>query len=450
MASQFPIRFGWLSPCIGNRWSDHRPIVVDQAKTILPTVNDHFDSMWIADHFYGFDAKTDPFVEAWTSLTWLAAKFPDVMLCHHVLGHGYRPPALTAKMAATLQVFSENRFMLGIGAGWRGDEYEAYGYDFPKPAVRFAQLEEVVAICRLMWTEDMPSFEGTHYSITEAAAPPLPEVVPPVCIGANGEQIGLPLVGRIADMWHNSSRDPEAWLRKRDIVRASAEAAGRDPGSIETGITIERPLPETDAESEAYVELIGRRREAGVDHFVMDFGNPSSTDPILRFSEQVPTIGIGVQDRLGRGRQTGKALAHVSDAASEPDLRRGRNRDHVARLRTNRATASGSTSPTRRMLRPFARAISMQPGEDGSGPRCRAGSSMTSTGRKLACVTASSSGRKRGSRNQLKTWLALRSYRRATCATEMPGTIACATIRRFSSSGQCRRTRRFRLLITAT
>ena len=264
MASQFPIRFGWLSPCIGNRWSDHRPIVVDQAKTILPTVNDHFDSMWIADHFYGFDAKTDPFVEAWTSLTWLAAKFPDVMLCHHVLGHGYRPPALTAKMAATLQVFSENRFMLGIGAGWRGDEYEAYGYDFPKPAVRFAQLEEVVAICRMMWNEDMPSFEGTHYSITEAAAPPLPEVVPPVCIGANGEQIGLPLVGRIADMWHNSSRDPEAWLRKRDIVRASAEAAGRDPGSIETGITIERPLPETDAESEEYVELIGRRREAGV------------------------------------------------------------------------------------------------------------------------------------------------------------------------------------------
>ena len=132
MASQFPIRFGWLSPCIGNRWSDHRPIVVDQAKTILPTVNDHFDSMWVADHFYGFDAKTDPFVEAWTSLTWLAAKFPDVMLCHHVLGHGYRPPALTAKMAATLQVFSENRFMLGIGAGWRGDEYQAYGYEFPK------------------------------------------------------------------------------------------------------------------------------------------------------------------------------------------------------------------------------------------------------------------------------------------------------------------------------
>lgn len=289
MASQFPIRFGWLSPCIGNRWSDHRPIVVDQAKTILPTVNDHFDSMWIADHFYGFDAKTDPFVEAWTSLTWLAAKFPDVQLCHHVLGHGYRPPALTAKMAATLQVFCENRFMLGIGAGWRGDEYEAYGYDFPKPSVRFAQLEEVVAICRLMWTEDLPSFEGEYYSITEAAAPPLPEVVPPVCIGANGEQIGLPLAGRIADMWHNTPRDEAAWLRKRNIVRAAAEGAGRDPDSIQTGITIERPLPETDAASSEALDQIAQWREVGVDHFVMDFGNPTSTEPILRFSEQVIT-----------------------------------------------------------------------------------------------------------------------------------------------------------------
>jgi alkanesulfonate monooxygenase SsuD/methylene tetrahydromethanopterin reductase-like flavin-dependent oxidoreductase (luciferase family) len=287
MADDHELRFGWLSPCIGNRWSDYQPIVVEQAKYILPTVNDHFDSMWIADHFYGFDAKTDPFVEAWTSLTWLAAKFPDVQLCHHVLGHGYRPPALTAKMAATLQVFSENRFMLGIGAGWRGDEYAAYGYDFPKPSVRFAQLEEVVQICRLMWTEDLPSFEGEYYSITEAAAPPLPEIVPPVCIGANGEQVGLPLAGRIADMWHGGGRLEKDWLRKRDIVHEAAAAAGRDPSEIETGITIERPLPETDDESASFVESIGRWHEIGVHHFVMDFGNPHDVEPILRFSEQV-------------------------------------------------------------------------------------------------------------------------------------------------------------------
>ena len=126
--------------------------------------------LWIADHFYGFDAKTDPFLEAWTTLTWLAARHERVELVHHVLGHGYRPPALTAKMAATLQVLSGGRFVLGIGAGWREDEYRAYGYDFPKASVRLAQLEEVITICRLMWTQDEPSFEGTYFTIDGSRA----------------------------------------------------------------------------------------------------------------------------------------------------------------------------------------------------------------------------------------------------------------------------------------
>jgi len=145
----------------------------------------------------------------------------------------------------------------------------------------------VVQICRLMWTEDLPSFTGEYYSITEAAAPPLPEVVPPVCIGANGEQVGLPLVGRIADVWHNGGRDVTEWRRKLDIVHEAASAAGREPSEIGTAITIERPLPETDAESAEFQELVAGWYDAGVDHFVMDFGNPESTEPILRFSEQV-------------------------------------------------------------------------------------------------------------------------------------------------------------------
>ncbi|MDW3176432.1 MAG: LLM class flavin-dependent oxidoreductase [Acidimicrobiia bacterium] len=281
------VKFGWLSPAIGNRFSDHKPIVVYQGEHILPTVNDVFDSLWIADHFYGMDAKTDPFMEAWTTLTWMAAKFPDLDLCHHVLGHGYRPPALTAKMAATLQVLSGNRFTLGIGAGWREHEYEAYGYDFPKPSIRFAELEEVVQICRLMWTEDEPSFQGTYFSIDGASAPPLPEVIPPVCIGAKGERVALPVVGRIADMWHGSAEDDDAWLRKRSIVEDSANGAGRDPADISSAITIETPLPESDAESAELLDRLGRQHALGIDTFVMDFGHPLSPEPIHRFAEQV-------------------------------------------------------------------------------------------------------------------------------------------------------------------
>ena len=99
MPKHFETKFGWLTPVIGNRWSNFQPIVMYQEQHILPTALQHFDSLWLADHFYGFDAPTDPFMEAWTTLTWLAAKFPQVTLCHHVLGQGYRNPALTAKMA---------------------------------------------------------------------------------------------------------------------------------------------------------------------------------------------------------------------------------------------------------------------------------------------------------------------------------------------------------------
>ena len=285
------LKFGWLSPVIGNRWSDYQPIVMYQQDHILPEALPHFDSLWIADHFYGFDARTDPFMEAWTVLTWLAARFDDVALCHHVLGCGYRPPALTAKMAATLHVLCGGRFVLGIGAGWRQDEYEAYGYDFPKPSVRFAQLEETIEICRRMWTEDHPSFEGRFFRIDGAAAPPKPEVPPRICIGAGGERIGLPLAGRLADMWNCMVADDDhtGLSRKRDIVRASAEKAGRDPDKIETSLTVERPLPDTDTESESMLEHLAGMQSLGVEHFVMDFGHPQSTEPVMRFVEQVMT-----------------------------------------------------------------------------------------------------------------------------------------------------------------
>jgi alkanesulfonate monooxygenase SsuD/methylene tetrahydromethanopterin reductase-like flavin-dependent oxidoreductase (luciferase family) len=282
------LKFGWLSPVIGNRWSDHKPIVVFQDKHILPTALPHFDSLWIADHFFGFDARTDPFMEAWTTLSWLAGRYENVTLCHHVLGHGYRPPALTAKMAATLQVLSGGRFVLGIGAGWRASEYQAYGYDFPVPKVRFAQLEEVITICRLMWTQDEPSFEGKHFKIDGAAAPPLPDPVPRICIGASGEQIGLPMVGRLADMWNGSmSGTDDDWKRRLGIVHAAAERAGRDPSTIEISTTLERALPETDAASAELLDFLAHKVALGVQHLVMDFGHPQSTEPVLRFVEQV-------------------------------------------------------------------------------------------------------------------------------------------------------------------
>jgi len=281
-------KFGWLSPVAGHAGSGFQPIVMYQEEHILPEALPHFDSVWVADHFYGFDAdKREGFLEGWTTLTWLAARFPDVTVCHHVLGHGYRNPALTAKMAATLQVLSGGRFMLGIGGGWREDEYRSYGYEFPSAAVRLHQLEEVVQICRSMWTDEHPTFTGEYFSIEDAAATPRPEIVPPICIGSSGEKIGLPIVGRHADLWNGFFRGDDDWSRKRGIIDDAAVAAGRDPSDIVNTMTVAGELPDTDTDSEAWVERLEHLRSLGVSYFIMDFGHPLSVEPALRFAEQV-------------------------------------------------------------------------------------------------------------------------------------------------------------------
>jgi len=288
MSTTSTVKFGWLSPVAGHAGSDFQPIVMYQEEHLLPQVVPHFDTLWVADHFYGFDAdKREGFLEGWTTLTWLAARFPDVTVCHHVLGHGYRNPALTAKMASTLQVLSGGRFMLGIGGGWREDEYRSYGYDFPSAAVRLRQLEEVVQICRLMWTEEHPTFDGLYFSIDDAAATPRPDVPPPICIGSSGEQIGLPIVGRRADVWNGSHRSDDDWLRKRDIVHQAATEFGRDPSEIECSVTVAGDLPESDDDSAQWRERLDHLRGLGVAHFICDFGHPLDVEPALRFAEQV-------------------------------------------------------------------------------------------------------------------------------------------------------------------
>jgi alkanesulfonate monooxygenase SsuD/methylene tetrahydromethanopterin reductase-like flavin-dependent oxidoreductase (luciferase family) len=204
-----------------------------------------------------------------------------------VLGHGYRNPALTAKMASSLQILSGGRFMLGIGGGWRESEYRSYGYDFPPTSVRLRQLEEVVQICRLMWTEPHPTFRGAYFAIDDAAATPRPDVIPPICIGSAGEQIGLPIVGRQADIWNIFFPGDDDWKRKRGIVDDAAVAAGRDPSEIASCVTVAGDLPESDDASEQWIARLQHLVGLGIEHFVLDFGHPLDPEPAVRFGEQV-------------------------------------------------------------------------------------------------------------------------------------------------------------------
>jgi len=290
------IDFGWFMIAMGVPGREQVPLVVDEEPEVLPVVARHFDSLWVQDHFYAFRDPSDAWMECWTTLTWLAARFPSVSVGPIVLGVGYRNPALLAKMASTLQVLSEGRFIMAIGAGWREPEYPAYGYPFPTAATRIQQLDEAVQIMRLMWTEPAPTFRGQHFQIERAYCEPRFNPPPPIMIGGGGEKLLLPLAGRQADIWdsyHGGTLDDidlETYRRKLGIVSAHAAEAGRAPGAVRQSFTIENErLPVSRDESARWVARLRPLVDLGVRQFILGFGHVTGTDLVDRFAEEVIT-----------------------------------------------------------------------------------------------------------------------------------------------------------------
>jgi hypothetical protein len=290
------VEFGWFAPPLGIAESNFVPLAIAEQEKVLPEVVKHFDSFWVPDHLYAFGNTQAPFLECWTTITWLLARYPNMKAGPIVLAVGFRHPPLLAKMAASLQALSGGRFIMGIGAGWREEEYKAYGYDFPPTPVRVKQLEEAVTIMRMMWTERAPTFKGEHFHTHEAYCYPQHPI--PIMIGARGEKLMLPLIARVADIWdifHGETYDTvdlETYRRKRDILHEHMQTAGREPGEITQSISIgQAKLPNSPQESQRWVEHLGVLVELGLRQFILDCGHVTSTEPVTRFAEEVmPTV----------------------------------------------------------------------------------------------------------------------------------------------------------------
>src|SRR5207245_2370418 len=160
-----------------------------------------FDSLWVMDHFYQIrmvGKVSEPMLEAYSLLPALAARTSRVRLGALVTGVTYRNPAHLAKIVTTLDVISSGRAILGIGAAWNEDEHRGYGFDFPPVRERFERLEEAIRICRAMFRDEAPSFQGKHYRIEGALNFPRPVQPggPPILIGGSGEQKTLRLVAQ--------------------------------------------------------------------------------------------------------------------------------------------------------------------------------------------------------------------------------------------------------------
>lgn len=202
---------------------------LDDLDTHLPDLEGAFKSLWMTDHFFWDDKPT---YEAWTVLAFIAARWPQFELGPMVLGQSYRNPALLAKMGATLQALCRGRFIMAVGAGWKEDEYHAYGYPYPRGGVRVEQLEDTLEILKRMWTEPgQVSYTGKHYQIKAAYCEPKPDPLPTLVVGGGGKKTMM-LAARFADWWNIPDANFETYQERMTILHAHCATIGRDPASL--------------------------------------------------------------------------------------------------------------------------------------------------------------------------------------------------------------------------
>jgi len=220
-----------------------------------------YDSVWVMDHFFQLPpmgGPTQPMLEAYTLLGALAARTARVRLGALVTGVTYRNPAHLAKIVTTLDVISSGRAILGLGAAWYDVEHEGLGFDFPAAPERLSRLEEALRICRAMFTESSPSFDGEYYRIHEAwnVPPPVQPGGPAILIGGGGEKRTLKLVARYGD-YCNFFGDAATVAHKVEVLHAHCTAIGRDPSEVTVSRLSTLVLTENDEETVAARAFLG-------------------------------------------------------------------------------------------------------------------------------------------------------------------------------------------------
>jgi F420-dependent oxidoreductase-like protein len=255
-----------------------------------------FESLWVFDHFHTVpEVKDEMTLESFSVLAALAMETTRVRLGHMVICTGFRNPALTAKLASTIDVISGGRFELGIGAGWKKDEWIAYGYGFPPLAERLDALGEHLEIISAMLQPGRSTFEGRLAHVRGAINEPqgLQEPRIPIIVGGNGRRRTAGYAIRYADELNFVFIEPGDIVERMRDVRARCEAEGRDPATLRFSLYERDELMRTAGPGR--VDRLAAMLEIGLDRLI---AFPTRWSPTLEaqaaFAEDCLAAGISL------------------------------------------------------------------------------------------------------------------------------------------------------------
>lgn len=257
-----------------------------------------FESIWLFDHVHTVPRPIDEITfESFTSLAALAALTSRIRLGHVVICTAFRNPALTAKMISTMDAISGGRMELGIGAGWKRDEWLAYGYGFPDTKARLARLRDDLEVITRMLAGDKhehATFEGEISQVRDAINVPKPIQEPrvPIMVGGNGPEVTWRLAARFADELNLDGLSPDETAEALPVIRARCEEIGRDPATLPVSMHIWKD--DLAASGQSRVDLLAGYRELGISRVMGLLSASADTDEALE-SLVVDATAAGVE-----------------------------------------------------------------------------------------------------------------------------------------------------------
>jgi alkanesulfonate monooxygenase SsuD/methylene tetrahydromethanopterin reductase-like flavin-dependent oxidoreductase (luciferase family) len=252
-----------------------------------------FESLWLYDHFQVDPPLVDaPIFEPFVELAGIAAVTSRARLGHLVLAAAYRPAGLTAKMISTLDVIAGGRAELGIGAGWKEDEWRAYGYGFPDARERLAILADHLEIISRMLGPGHATWAGRHASVSDAIHEPKSAGGHiPVLVGGNGPKVTWRIAARFADELNLDAMMPEEVELAMPVIAARCEEIGRDPATLRVSVHV-WGRPDAPA-GEARRERLRAYRDIGVARVMLQgFGAVSDPGLLERIATDCAAAGL--------------------------------------------------------------------------------------------------------------------------------------------------------------